>query len=392
MDKPSVLIIGADTDIEARLIRTLKDFAKVVGSEPANLERALETYRRLNPGVILVVVSFDPEGSSRLTTELTQAGARVVVVSPAKDPDLILQSMRAGAREFVVEGEVEDLQRAIRAQAKSTTNGASGGSVITVFPAKGGVGATAIATNLAGALQRRGQRVCLLDLDLHLGDVLSFLDLPGNYSITDVISNMRRLDRDLLDTSITRHHSGVRVLAQSGKIEEADHIRAPDITALIQFLRPHYDRVVIDGVRGFDEIALAALDASDRVVMVLTQDVPAVRNTQRCLELFNRLGYGTDKLMLVLNRYQKGSKITNQVVSETLGVHLAHEVANDFVALIGAINRGLLLNEVAPRSRLTKDIDDLAPLVDGTRPPDARRGLLGGLMGGKKPPIVEGER
>src|SRR6185295_2183995 len=159
--------------------------------------------------------------------------------------------------------------------------------------------------------------------------------------------------------------------------------RAADVTALIEFLRKNYDRVVIDGVRGFDEISLAALDASNRVVMVLTQDVPAVRNTQRCLDLFHRLGYGTDKLTLVLNRYQKGSKITPEVVAETLGVAPAHMVANDFVALIGAINRGLLLNEVAPRSRLTQGIDDLAPLVGGATGSNTRRGLLGGFLGGK---------
>ncbi len=196
--------------------------------------------------------------------------------------------------------------------------------MITIFGAKGGVGATAIATNLAGAMQRRSLRVCLVDLDLYLGDVLAFMDIPGNYSITDVLANMSRLDRELLATSVTKHRSGVSVLAQSSKVEEAEQIKGPDVTALLEFLRRNYDFVIVDGVRGFDELSLAALDGSQHVFMTLTQDVPAVRNGQRCLELFGRLQYDQNRIKLLLNRYPKASKITIEVVGETLGQPLTH--------------------------------------------------------------------
>jgi pilus assembly protein CpaE len=284
----------------------------------------------------------------------------------------------------VVDDDIEDLRRAVRTQARPP-DAAGLGQVVTVFPAKGGVGATSIATNLAGALQRHGQRVVVLDLDLHLGDVLSFLDLPATYSITDVLTNMKRLDHELLDTSITRHHSGVRVLGQSGKVEEAEHVRGQEVATLVDFLRRHYDRIVIDGVRGFDEVSLAALDASHHVLMILTQDVPAVRNTQRCLDLFRRLGYEGDRVQLILNRYQKGSKITSEVISDALGVAPAFLLANDFPAVIGAINRGHLLAEVAPRSKLTKDIEALAPMLVGADKAAARTrgGFLSKLFAGR---------
>jgi pilus assembly protein CpaE len=134
---------------------------------------------------------------------------------------------------------------------------------------------------------------------------------------------------------------------------------------LLGFLRKHYDRVVVDGVRGFDELSLAILDASQKVLMVLTQDVPAVRNTKRCLDLFRRLGYGDTKVQLVLNRYQKDSKITPEVIADTVGLPVTHTLSNDFASAIESINRGLLLYDVAPRSRLTKDIEALAPLLAG---------------------------
>ena len=102
---------------------------------------------------------------------------------------------------------------------------------------------------------------------------------------------MSRLDRELLATSVTKHRSGINVLAQSSKVEEAEQIKAQDVAALLEFLRRNYDFVIVDGVRGFDELSLAALDGSQHVFLVLTQDVPAVRNGQRCLELFGRLQY-----------------------------------------------------------------------------------------------------
>ena len=270
---------------------------------------------------------------------------------------------------------------AVRAQA-AHLEAQSDGSVITVFPAKGGVGSTMIATNLAGALQRKGMRVCLVDLDLHLGDVVSFMDIAGSYSISDLLSNLARLDRDLLETSITKHSSGVAVLAQSGRMEESEHIAPADIGKLLGILRKHYDRVIVDGVRGFDEMSLAALDASQVLLMVLTQDVPAVRNAQRCLELFGRLGYDQHKVKLILNRYQKASKITLEVVADTLKAPVAHTITNDFVSIIDAINRGVLLVEAAPRARLTQDISDLVSVVSGESVAEkaAPKGFLRGLL------------
>jgi pilus assembly protein CpaE len=384
MQKPTVLLLGGNDALEADLKMALRDVCQVV---PLNVPAELiaDEYRRLSPGAAIVVVSAQTPQRFGLIYNIVAAGGVVIVVSPTKDPELILRAMRAGAREFVLESDHEELKLAVRSQAQVTEQADGNGSVVTIFGAKGGVGCTTIASNLAGALQAAGARVCLIDLDFHLGDVLSFMDVAGNYSITDVLQNMGRLDRELLESSMMRHPSGVNVLAQSGKMEEAEHIKGTDIGNLLNFLRKHYNYVLLDGVKGFDEISLAALDGSQHVLMVLTQDVPAVRNGQRCLELFGRLGYDQTKVKLILNRYQKSSKITLDVVAETLRVPVSHAIANDFVSVIDAINRGLLLRDAAPRARLTQDIQSLTMLVAGSRRDQApRKSFLGGLFGGKK--------
>jgi pilus assembly protein CpaE len=383
MSRPTVLLLGMDDAEQADLRLALKDVANVVRSKtPA--EQIADEYRSINPGAAIVSVKSDTPQRFGLIHNIAAAGGVVIVVSESKDPELILRSMRAGAREFVLESDHEELRLAVRTHAKVTFGTGELGQVITVFGAKGGVGATAIATNLAGAMQRRSLRVCLVDLDLYLGDVLAFLDIPGSYSITDVLANMSRLDRELLATSVTKHRSGVSVLAQSSKVEEAEQIKGPDVTALLEFLRRNYDFVIVDGVRGFDELSLAALDGSQHVFMTLTQDVPAVRNGQRCLELFGRLQYDQNRIKLLLNRYTKASKITIEVVGETLGQALTHTISNDFLLLIDAINRGVLLTEVAPRARITQDIEGLIPHLLPEKAPRMRRQSLLGTLFGKK--------
>jgi len=384
MPKPNVLLLGGTDALEADLKTALRDVCTITSvNVPAEL--IADEYRRLAPGAAIVVVSAQTPQRFGVIYNVVAAGGVVIVISPTKDPELILRAMRAGAREFVLESDHEELKLAVRSQAQVTETVDGNGAVITIFGAKGGVGCTTIASNLAGALQATGARVCIIDLDFHLGDVLSFMDVAGTYSITDVLQNMGRLDRELLESSMMRHPTGVNVLAQSGKMEEAEHIKGSDIGNLLNFLRKHYNYVLLDGVKGFDEISLAALDGSQHVLMVLTQDVPAVRNGQRCLELFGRLGYDQTKVKLVLNRYQKSSKITLDVVTDTLKVPVSHTIANDFVSVIDAINRGLLLRDAAPRARLTQDIQALTALVAGSRRDQApRRSFLGGLFGGKK--------
>jgi pilus assembly protein CpaE len=270
--------------------------------------------------------------------------------------------MRAGAREYLVAGEPDLLDKTV--QGFLETSGALRlGEVTAIVPAKGGMGGTTIAINLAGALHRQGKRVCIVDLGVELGDVLSFLDVKGTYSITDVAGNTKRLDRELLDSSVPRHTSGVWVLSQSEKLTEAEQLDATAVTAVLRFMRTQYDHLILDGLRNFGDVPLAALDVADRIILVVTQEVPAVRNAQRRAEIFRRLGYEQNRTMLVVNRYQKGSSITRQVIEQTVGLPVSAVVGNDFRALTAAVNRGVLLWDESPKSVVTKDIDDLASLI-----------------------------
>ncbi|HYG69883.1 MAG TPA: AAA family ATPase, partial [Anaeromyxobacteraceae bacterium] len=302
----------------------------------------------------LVSVDRDPDYAFRVAAAFAKAGARVVVQSASKDADLILRALRSGAHEFVVDGDADGLKRAL-----SSRPGAEAevhGKVTALFGSKGGLGATTLAANLAGTIAKRGARVCLVDLDAALGGVPALLDLTPTYTLLDVVANMRRMDRELLDQSLPKHASGVAIVAPGEDLEAAERIDATVIAGLLAFLRRHFDAVVVDGLGAFDERTLAALDASDRILLVVTQEVASVRNAQRCLEVFDKLGYARGKVQVVLNRYQKSASITSAIVEETLGFPLAATVANDFASLSRAVGKGVLVSDEAPRAQIARDL------------------------------------
>jgi pilus assembly protein CpaE len=354
MEAPSLVVYGASGGSGA-----VAAVAADLGLRLAPLSSASDAAPGV--GLALVSVEADADGGFRVAASLARGGARVVVQGPAKDADLILRALRAGAHEYVVAGDVEALRRALGARNEVAAE--TSGKVTVVFGAKGGLGATTIATNLAGAVQRQGARVCLLDLDPTLGAVCSVLDVTPTFTIPEAVANMHRLDRELLDRSLPHHASGVAVLAPGDDLEAAERVDARTVSGLLAFLRGNYDAVVVDGLRGFDERALAALDAADRVLLLVTQEVAAVRNAQRCLEVFRRLGYAQEKVQIVLNRYQKGASIGLSIVEETLEASVAARVANDFAAVSRAVGKGALLQDEAPRSPLTRDVAALAPLA-----------------------------
>src|SRR5262249_51177114 len=153
----------------------------------------------------------------------------------------------------------------------------SRGKILCVFGCRGGAGATMLAVNVAAAFGKGGKSVVLVDLDLQLGDVFVALDLDAPTSLASLSREGKSLGGAALRRRLVRHDSGVYVLAQTGRLDDIDEGLAERIPGLLTALAEHFDHVVVDGVRDFGDHALAALDVADKVAMVVTQDVQAVR-------------------------------------------------------------------------------------------------------------------
>ena len=257
------------------------------------------------------------------------------------------------------------------------------GQLLVFFGCRGGAGATMLSVNVASSLARAGASVCVVDLDLQLGDVFVALDLEPNTSIASLAREMDVLDAAALRRRLIRHDSGVFALSQTGRLDDVDPELVERLPALLAVLLVHFDHVVVDGVRDFGDAALPVLDMADRIALVLTQDVQATRRAARVTQLFRKLGYPESKIQLVLNRHSGRAPVEESEIERVLSMPVAATVRNDYPRLRQALDEGALLHDIARTAPVTRDVEALARILfSESRPrPPARPGFLARLLG-----------
>ncbi len=297
-------------------------------------EQLHDEIARLKPSAAIIVLGAGSEQAIKFIQRLNSESPATALISAAHNasPDLILQSLRAGAREFLrLPISAEELGTVIdRVSAFSAAQVAAPkkkGRMIAVFSSKGGCGTSFMATNLAAAA---AAKTVLVDLNLQAGDLPLFLGVDPKYSIADMVENRARLDESLITSFVTPYSSKLSLLAAPKQADAADEIEPEHVFEVLQRIRESYEYVVIDPQHTFDAITLAALDQSDEIVLVLTLDIPAIRSTQRALEIFDRLGYPRKKIRIIVNRWSKQIDLDLRQVEKFLGEPVVGFVPSDY--------------------------------------------------------------
>lgn len=249
------------------------------------------------------------------------------------------------------------------------------------FSCHGGTGCTTLVASLATVLARAERSVCIVDLDLQFGDTLMALNLKHRFTLAQAIDALPTLDAETLHYRLPHHESGVCVLSQAGEVDGLGQIAPAAFVELLALLRQSFDHVLVDGVRDFSDYALAVLDVADDVLLVATQEVPAVRGMAMRLDVFEQLGYEVQWLDVVINRFAPKSGVSLRAITDSLEVAPRFVVANDPQAARRALNDGVPLVDIAPASRATRDMQELVQVLYGVRSTQ-RQGLLGRIFGG----------
>ena len=237
--------------------------------------------------------------------------------------------------------------------------------VITVYSNKGGVGKTSIASNLALELAKiTKENVALIDLNFQLGDVTTFLDLKPSFNISYMLQNLDKINEDFLLSTLEKYKdSSLYVLADPPYFKQVDDVSSKDITKLFNILRDTFSYVVVDTSGGFDNKAMTALENSDLIFLVTIVNLPAIRNCQRCLELFEKLGFDEDKVQVLINRYMENDEIKAEDVEEVLGKSLYWKIPNNYFTMMSAINKGVPVSDINPDSNVALSYKNLALMV-----------------------------
>lgn len=237
--------------------------------------------------------------------------------------------------------------------------------MIAFFAPKGGVGATLLAINVAGVLARLRRNTVLADMDLQLGSVPVCLNMRPERSIAELVVEAVNTGSGPLTSGIDRHPSGLHVVAQGDRIEELSAITADRLPRFFDALGHGFEFVVLDGLRDFSDHAVGSMDVAHTVVMVATQDVPSIRAASRSLRILRRLGYGPERVKLVINRYHRKAPVTLDAIHNALGQPVDAVVRNDFPLAEQALNEGVLVSEVKPASGLARDLEAVARMLGG---------------------------
>lgn len=368
-EKIRVMIVDdvSETRENVRKLLQFESDVDVVGVARTGKE-AIQLSQDLNPDVVLMDINMpDMDGiSATEAIRAKQPAVQVVILSVQGDQNYMRRAMLAGARDFLTKPPMGDeLISAIRragsmAQAERSKNvqvqvapivgsvspliayGSSRGKIVTIYSPKGGTGCTTLAVNLALTLHNEDTRVALVDGNLQFGDVAVFMNEQGKNTIVDLAPRAEELDPEIVEEVMLKHAaSGLHILAAPSRPEYAEKVSSGQFMKVLEYLRQMYSYVIVDTATLLTDVTLAAIDVSDLVVLVTTQDIPSIKNCRLFLDLSQTLGIDRERILFVMNRFDKRINITPDRVTENLKQEVVAVIPLDEGTVTKAVNRGI---------------------------------------------------
>lgn len=371
------VIIDDDAGSRATLRRILAATPPVVvvGEFSDMGEASLELAAR-HPDVLIVEITEAKATRGRgmaakTIDQLAKAlpDTALIATGPRLSAEFVIEVIRAGALEFLSRPvEAPDLLAAVEKVARFRRGGApvkKAGQITSVFSTKGGLGVTTVAINLVVCLaERTSGSTLLVELDARQSDIATFLDLRPTYSVLDALDNLERMDESFLRGLLVRHASGLWVLPGPSRIERVQ-LKADHVQAGLEIFRTHFDHVVLDLRHDVDPGCIAGLEASDTILFLTSLNVSALRSGAAGIAALRHLGLDLQRVRTVVMREDTGEDVTVKHARDTLGLPIYWKTPSDYAAVVTSINSGRPVVSAAPKSRIAKNLRQLADALPG---------------------------
>ena len=366
-----------DASGHARVDATIFDPAKLASEVAA-----------LRPDAVLATFQKDPRAMLEAIEQLPAARPLIVISGPLDDSCVLVEAIRLGVKGFLPpEPDDEEVrvtvQRLVLEQAGLPATQKSPAPLISVIGAKGGIGATTVACQLAARLQRNAPTV-LIDLDLAGGDVGLHFDVNPQHSVADLSGKAAQLDATYVHMLLHPHRTGLQILTSPARPEQVDLVDTPSLERALEILREEFEWVVVDVSRSWRESSLRTLDLSDQILLVTGFDVAALHHSRRLEYLFRRLGQA-DRLRLIANRRSSSDSVGERDFRQFLERQPDVRLPNDFESTTACIEQGKPISEIAENRALDRGFLELAQRVHDWcgvpfPEPARRKGLISNLL------------
>ncbi len=390
---PEIIVVDPDIDSRTDTAHMLEASDLTVVAESDYGIAAVAVAKESPPDVFLVSME-EPVARALQTIEmLTSAApqAATIVASSLADAASVRRAMVAGARDYLIKPlKPEDVTRAVygvleqeerkRQQAGGELAEPVGrGMVITIFGAKGGIGKTTIATNLATALVRlTNSNVVLVDMDTRFGDVAIMMDVAVEHSIADLGRRVDELDRETIKDSLTSHHTGVSILPAPLHPTEWRNLTPDHITKIVNLLAQGHDYVVIDTPGTFNEIIAATLELGDIILLMTSMDIASIKDTALALEMLRAADVSEDKVKLIINHSTSSNSLREEDVERVLEYEVTWRIPHDY-HVASSNQLGIPIVIAKPYARVSRAVTEMAHALSGT--PRESKGFLERFLG-----------
>jgi pilus assembly protein CpaE len=359
---------GVDGDTAALAGARVADFPLSLSIVPASDWIDPEDFT----GAVAAVVQVDPDNSASMKRfqKLAQLVPTPLIAAAYEPPLALVRSLvRSGAHDVVplpltledLEASVGPLRERIKAHDRQLVT--KHAKVVSIIKSLGGVGATALTSQLAIRFAAReaafGREACLIDLDVQFGDVAFQLGLQPRLSLTELLEAGQRLDGDLIRATTSQHPSGLKVIPAPLEMMPLEGLTSDHVIEIAELAAREFGTVFVDLPTNWTNWSLSLLARSDLVLLVTELTVAGLNRAKRQLALIESQELNNLDVRIVINRYEKGLVIRPADVREALGRDVSYTISNDFPLMRAAIDRGVPISEIKRKSALARDLDTL---------------------------------
>jgi pilus assembly protein CpaE len=348
--------------------------------------QAVEEAKRLQPDIVLMDINMPDMDGITASQEISRVApmSQVIMMSVQSEDVYLRRSMGVGARDFLIKPFTSDeLSSSIHrvyemgASRRDATDRVSHeyagelpppkpvrrplGKLLMVYSPKGGTGCSMVASNLAIALSKTtSKKVALVDGNLQFGDSDVLLNLQGNRTIADVVNRIDELDSDLMNVMTAPHPSGIKVLAAPPTPVAFERISPDTFMKVLAQLKKDFDYVLLDTWSRLDDTVLGAIDLADRILVVMTPEIPSIKSTKLFFDIAEALEFPVDRIDLILNKVIPRDGLRAEKIEGSMQHKVLAEFIFDPKQIRQAINQGSPLMMTQPNHPLSQGFLKLA--------------------------------